>query len=127
MAPLMILVFSRCEKMQEFGLIKNHLKVSICKPLLPVFPSSQSASLLISTQNSFQGVLKISDLILLEADGKCQFVVGLCIVDFIKNFFFRNSCCGAMGLVTSLQCQDAGSFPSMAQWVKGAGVAEAVA
>ena len=29
-----------------------------------------------------------SDLILVEADGKCQFVVGICIVNFIQIFFF---------------------------------------
>ena len=34
-----------------------------------------------------------------------------------------SSYCGAMGLVSSLQHQDAGSIPGPAQWVKGSGVA----
>ena len=36
---------------------------------------------------------------------------------YIKNSFW-SSCCGAAGLTVSLQCQDAGSIPSPAQWVK---------
>ena len=31
---------------------------------------------------------------------------------------FRSFCCGDMGLSVSLQCQDADSIPSLAQWVK---------
>ena len=37
----------------------------------------------------------------------------------------RSSNCGAMGLVESLHCQDAGSLPGSSQWVKGSGVATA--
>ena len=34
-----------------------------------------------------------------------------------------SSCCGAMALVESLQPQEAGSIPGLAQWVKGSGAA----
>ena len=36
-------------------------------------------------------------------------------------------CCGTMGSAASLQCQDAGSSPRLTQWVKGSGIAAAVA
>ena len=39
----------------------------------------------------------------------------------------RSSLSGAVGSVASSQCQDAGSTPSPTQWVKGSGVATAVA
>ena len=38
----------------------------------------------------------------------------------------ENSLWGAMGSVASLQCQDTGSIPGPAQWVKGSSVAAAV-
>ena len=36
------------------------LKISIWRPVLPVFPQAQNASFLLSTLDSFQGVLKVS-------------------------------------------------------------------
>ena len=39
----------------------------------------------------------------------------------------RSPCCGATGSAASPQRQDAGSIPSLAQWVKGSSVAPAVA
>ena len=54
--------------------------LTIWRPVLPVFPRAHSASFLLSTLNSFQGCWKSAaaaahDLILVEVDGKCQFVV----------------------------------------------------
>ena len=40
---------------------------------------------------------------------------------------FESSCYGATGLVMSLQHQDIGSVPGLAQWVKGSCVAAAMA
>ena len=37
-----------------------------------------------------------------------------------------SSHCGTKGLAVSLQCQDAGSIPSLTQWIKGSGVATSV-
>ena len=37
----------------------------------------------------------------------------------------RNSRCGATGSAASLQRQDAGSIPSLAQWVRGSSIAAA--
>ena len=59
--------------------------LTIWRPVLPVFLWAQNASSLFSTLNSFQGVLKIRscsthDLILVEGDGKCQFVVDKCFL-----------------------------------------------
>ena len=53
--------------------------LTMWRPVLPDFPRTQIASFLISTLNSFQGKLMISSavahtLILVEVDGKCQFV-----------------------------------------------------
>ena len=31
----------------------------------------------------------------------------------------KSSCCGTTGLAVSLQCQDTGSIPGPAPWVKG--------
>ena len=45
---------------QNFFFLMKILKISVGRPVLPVFPQTQSASFLISTLNSFQGVLKIS-------------------------------------------------------------------
>ena len=39
----------------------------------------------------------------------------------------QSSHCGVMGSAVSLQCQDAGSIPGLAQWVKGSGIAAAMA
>ena len=50
-----------------------------------------------------------------------------------KKFFLaskdetRSSHCGVMGPAASLQHQDMGLIPSPAQWVKGSGVAAAIA
>ena len=40
---------------------------------------------------------------------------------------WRSSHCGASGLEASLQQQDAGLIPGLAQWVEGSGIAEAAA
>ena len=40
---------------------------------------------------------------------------------------FWSSCCGATGLVVSLQCHDGGSIPSPVQGIKGSGVATTAA
>ena len=65
--------------MQDSGLTKNLLlKVfNYLKASSANSSRAQSASFLISTLNSFQGVLKVSsfsghDLISVEIDGKCQ-------------------------------------------------------
>ena len=44
---------------------------------------------------------------------------------YILKYF--SSRCGTMELATSLQRQDTGSIPGPAQWVKGSGIATAVA
>ena len=44
-----------------------------------------------------------------------------------KKYSFRSSRCGATRLAVPLQRQDADSIPSPAQWVKGSGIATAVA
>ena len=38
-------------------------------------------------------------------------------------YFLRNSHCGSMRSAMSLQYQDAGLIPDLAQWVKGSGIA----
>ena len=55
--------------------------LSIWKICLSVFPRAQGASFLLSTLNTFQGCRRSGtaaacDLILAEADGKCQFRIG---------------------------------------------------
>ena len=54
--------------------------LAIWRPVLPVSPWAQSASFLLSSLNSLQGLLKVSScsstwLNPMEIDGKCQFVV----------------------------------------------------
>ena len=60
MSPLMILVFLRYETMQEIWLKKISWKyLTIWRPVMLAFLRPQSASFLIFTLNSFQGILKI--------------------------------------------------------------------
>ena len=73
---------------------------SILRLILPVFPRAHNTSFLLSTLNSFQGYWKSAaipayDLILVEVDGKCQFVVDMinlyfCFFKRILPLSFRN-------------------------------------
>ena len=59
--PLLKICFSRYEKMQEFGSIKIlNLKSNYLKACSVSYPRAQSASLLVSTPSSAQGVLQVS-------------------------------------------------------------------
>ena len=60
MSPLKTSGFPDMRRYKELG-SQNLLKITIQRPVLPVFPRAQDASFLISSLNSFQGVLKVSD------------------------------------------------------------------
>ena len=68
----------RCRNLGSYNLLSIQLSDGL---FFQFFPEHRVPHFLISTLNSFQGVLKVSgcsglDLILAEADGKCQFSVG---------------------------------------------------
>ena len=50
------------------------------------------------------------------------FRVMLCMLN-VRSTANRSFHCGAVGSEASLQCQDAGSIPGLAQWVKGYSIA----
>ena len=67
-----------CKKLGSSYLL---LKISIWRPILPVFPRTWIASFLISTLDSFQVVLEVSDyrvsaFILMESHGQQYFLLG---------------------------------------------------
>ena len=64
---------------------------TVLRLVLPVFPRAHNTSFLLSILNSLQGYLKSAvipayDLILVEVDGKCQFVFDMINISF---FFFK--------------------------------------
>ena len=108
--------------------------LTIWRPVVPVFPRAKSASFLFCTVNSFQGVLKVTGYsstywILVEVDGKCQFVVDIIKIDFTYFFLlckcknkFQGHVCGLHYISVGQWCPNVqqGTLPSPAEeqpWV----------
>ena len=105
---------------------------TVLRLVLPVFPRAHNTSFLLSTLNSLQGywksaVIPAYDLILVEVDGKCQFVFDMINISFF--FFKRVPChsgtCMCLALVADLELQLCASPPCLLRnicqsiWISG--------